>query len=133
MYNRRVPSGSSRFQGVRYNKELRKWVPSIRVEGRNEHLGVFADEVEAAKVRDRWAFAFHRRFAFLNFPEDFEGKDPDDPEFQALRVQRAEKRRRRAAREKQKAKAQRPPRWRDKPETKDDKGSHETPKGHQDA
>ncbi len=50
------------------------------------HLGIFADEVEAARVRDRWAFALQGRFAWLNFPEDFRGQDPADPEFQALRA-----------------------------------------------
>ncbi len=112
MYNRRVHSKSSRFQGVRYLAELHKWGASVKIDGRGEHIGVFADEVEAAKVRDRWAFAFHRRFAYLNFPADFEGKDPNDPEFQTLRDQLAEKRRRRE--EKKRAKGDKGQATRDK-------------------
>ena len=100
-YNRRFHSRSSRFQGIRYIDRLDKWLAGIKALGRHEHIGLFDDEVEAARVRDRWAFAFHRRFAYLNFPADFEGKDPDDPEFQALRDQLAEKRRKWEARKKE--------------------------------
>jgi hypothetical protein len=75
-------------------------VAFVRVEGRVEQIAASDDEVEAAKLRDRWAFAFYGRFAYLNFPDDFVGKDPADPEFQALRDQLAEKRRKREARRK---------------------------------
>ena len=77
---------------------------ALRTDGRNEQIAASDDEVEAAKVRDRWAFAFHGRFAYLNFPADFEGKDPSAPEFQALRDQLAEKRRKRQTRKKAKSK-----------------------------
>ena len=100
-YNRRFHSRSSRFQGVRYNDRLDKWMAGFKALGRREHLGLFDDEIEAAQVRDRWAFAFHGRFAYLNFPADFEGKDPDDPEFQAIRADLARKRRKREARKKE--------------------------------
>jgi hypothetical protein len=110
-------------------------VAHIKIDQRQERLGYYDDEVEAAKVRDRWAFAFHGRFAFLNFPADFEGKDPNDPEFQALRHQLQEKRRKREARKKakgkgKKANAKRRGRKRDKPEDAgqmtDDRGQTET-------
>ena len=42
----------------------------------------------------------YRLLSAGSFPADFEGKDPNDPEFQALRDQLAEKRRRREARKK---------------------------------
>ena len=35
------------------------------------YLGLFDDEVEAAKARDRKAYELHGEFAYLNFPEDF--------------------------------------------------------------
>ncbi len=107
VFNRRYPARTSQYQGVWYRRDWGKWVAHITLDGRNEHLGVFNDEVAAARVRDRWAFAFHRRFAFLNFPEDFEGKDPDDPEFQAIRDYLHEKRRKREARRKAKKEKQR--------------------------
>ncbi len=100
VFNRHRGAHSSRFQGVAYCRQERKWVAYIKLDKRQERLGGFADEVAAARVRDRWAFAFHGRFAYLNFPADFEGKDPDDPEFQALRDQLAEKRRKRDERKK---------------------------------
>ncbi len=100
-YNRRFHSRSSRFQGIRYIERLDKWLAGIKALGRREHIGLFADEIEAAQVRDRWAFAFQGRFAYLNFPADFEGKDPDDPEFQAIRDDLARKRRKREARKKE--------------------------------
>jgi hypothetical protein len=105
-FNRRCRAHTSQYQGVSYSKDWGQWVAHIKLDAGNEHLGHFDDEVAAAKVRDRWAFAFHRRFAFLNFPEDFEGKDPDDPEFQAIRDYLQEKRRKREARKKAKEERQ---------------------------
>jgi hypothetical protein len=104
VFNRCTGVHSSRYQGVSYCKDHDKWVAYIKLDQQHERLGDFDDEVEAAKIRDRWAFAFHGRFAFLNFPEDFASKDPNDPEFQALRDQLAEKRREREARKKAKDK-----------------------------
>jgi hypothetical protein len=100
VYNRRSRAHSSQYQGVSYAKTWGKWVVQIKLNKRSEHIGAFDDEVEAAQVRDRWAFAFRGRFAYLNFPEDFASKDPNDPEFQALRDQLTEKRRKREARKK---------------------------------
>jgi len=105
-FNRRTTVHSSRYQGVTYNKDWGKWVARIKLDGINERLGGYDDEIEAARVRDRWAFAFHGRFAYLNFPEDFAGKDPSDPEFQALRDQLAEKRRKREETKKEKGKSE---------------------------
>jgi hypothetical protein len=104
--NRHTAVHSSRFQGVAYRKGDGKWVAHIKLGRRSEQIGAFDDEVEAAQVRDRWAFAFHGRFAYLNFPEDFEGKDPNDPEFQALRDQLQERRRKREAKKKAKEERQ---------------------------
>jgi hypothetical protein len=88
--NQRKGRGASRFKGVsRYPQD--RWLAAILFRGQALHLGIFADEVEAARVRDRWAFALQGRFAWLNFPEDFRGQDPAAPEFQALREQAEEK------------------------------------------
>jgi hypothetical protein len=54
--------GKSRFKGVFPHGD--RW--RAKVGGR--HLGLFDDEVEAAKARDRLARKLHGKFARLNFP-----------------------------------------------------------------
>ena len=70
--NRRPSGGTSRFVGVYRHKD--KWVAAIRSRGKRYYLGLFDDEVEAAKARDRKAWELHGEFAYLNFPEDFAHK-----------------------------------------------------------
>ncbi|MBN1361383.1 MAG: HNH endonuclease [Sedimentisphaerales bacterium] len=62
--------GVSRFVGV--GRQGDKWVAKIVYRGKHHHLGLFDDEVEAAKARDRKAYDLHGEYAYLNFPEDFE-------------------------------------------------------------
>jgi len=47
-----------------------KWIAYINYRGRHYHLGLFDDEVEAARARDRKAWELHGEFAYLNFPEE---------------------------------------------------------------
>ncbi|MEN6576647.1 MAG: HNH endonuclease [Phycisphaerales bacterium] len=61
--------GSSRFVGVSRHGD--KWMAYINWRGKHYHLGLFDDEVEAAKARDRKAWELHGEFAYLNFPEDY--------------------------------------------------------------
>ena len=66
--------GSSRFVGVhRYGD---KWKAEIRRGGEYFYLGLFDDEVEAAKARDRKAYELHGPYAYLNFPEDYPAPVP---------------------------------------------------------
>jgi hypothetical protein len=67
--NRGSRGGSSRFVGV-YRKGD-QWVAEIRCRGEYFYLGLFDDEVEAAKARDRKAYELHGPYAYLNFPEEF--------------------------------------------------------------
>jgi hypothetical protein len=62
--------GTSRFVGVRRKKD--KWAAGIQCRGEHFFLGLFDDEVEAAKARDRKAYELHGEYAYLNFPEDFD-------------------------------------------------------------
>ena len=62
---------SSRFRGVSYSKDHRKWSATIWFEGKSIHLGHFTEEVEAAKAYDRKAVELLGEFARLNFPEDW--------------------------------------------------------------
>lgn len=60
--------GKSRFIGVVPHKD--KWLARVSSKGRRHHVGTFADEVEAARARDRKAVELFGRFARLNFPEE---------------------------------------------------------------
>ena len=67
---RRKPSSS--YRGVTWNKWHQKWTSQIRYGGKQHHLGVFADPVQAARAYDAAAFEHHKAKAVLNFPEDQE-------------------------------------------------------------
>lgn len=59
---------SSRFKGVSWHKAAGKWRAAIIVNRRKRHLGLFADEAEAARVYDVAALEAWGSFARLNFP-----------------------------------------------------------------
>jgi hypothetical protein len=61
---------SSRHKGIYWCRAARKWCAMIGFNHRNIYLGVFADEDEAARARDRKAVELHGIYAYLNFPED---------------------------------------------------------------
>jgi hypothetical protein len=65
---------SSRFIGVHYHKSAGKWCAAIHFEGKHIHLGLFTDEVEAARAYDRKAVELFGEFARLNFPEEWPAK-----------------------------------------------------------
>jgi hypothetical protein len=67
--NTRPRGGSSRFVGVYRRRD--KWVAGLQYRGKYYYLGLFKDEVEAAKARDRKAYELLGAYAYLNFPEDF--------------------------------------------------------------
>jgi hypothetical protein len=58
--------GKSRFIGVFPNRG--KWRAAITYQGDKHYLGLFDDEIEAAKARDRKAIELCGPFAQLNFP-----------------------------------------------------------------
>jgi hypothetical protein len=68
--NRRAcPHSKSQYIGV-YRKG-NKWWAAVAHKGKQHRVGTFADEVEAAKARDRKAVELFGEFARLNFPEEF--------------------------------------------------------------
>jgi hypothetical protein len=72
MCNRGKDAGpSSRFKGVGYSKEHRKWRARIWFESQRIWLGYFVDEIEAARAYDRKAVELFGEFARLNFPEEW--------------------------------------------------------------
>jgi hypothetical protein len=75
--NRGPRGGSSQFVGVLRFRN--KWQAGIRCQGKFYYLGLFDDEVEAAKARDRKAYELHGSYAYLNFQEDYAAERRDTP------------------------------------------------------
>ena len=67
--NKFLPFGVSKYKGV--HRCNGKWRAQIRINGKNKHLGYYTSETEAAKKYNRWVYAIHGEFAYLNqFPEE---------------------------------------------------------------
>ena len=66
----RLPTGASRktskFRGVGKRGD-NKWGARIVYKGRSINLGIYAREIEAAKVYDDAAYKLFGEYAFLNF------------------------------------------------------------------
>lgn len=90
LHNRSKRNGaSSRFRGVSYSTNSRKWIARITFEGRRLFLGYFTDEVEAARAYDCKAVELFGEFARLNFPEEWPARRR-----RKLSAQRSSKKRR---------------------------------------
>jgi hypothetical protein len=60
---------SSRFKGVYWATQSRRWAARIRVgNGKRLHLGSFRSEIDAARAYDEAALAAWGEYACLNFP-----------------------------------------------------------------
>ena len=57
---------SSKYKGVCWNKRLNKWAAKLTVHGKQMHLGLFEDELLAARVRDVYARHYLGEFAKPN-------------------------------------------------------------------
>jgi len=58
---------SSKYKGVYFNKLCKKWMAYIKVENKSTTIGLFTNEIEAAKAYDKAAKVHHKEFAYTNF------------------------------------------------------------------
>jgi HNH endonuclease len=59
---------SSRFKGVSFYKKSGKWAAYTYFNREKNHLGYFADEIEAAKAYDEAVLELHGDYVQLNLP-----------------------------------------------------------------
>ena len=62
---------TSRYKGVSWNRNVKKWGAQIRLNYKIHRIGYFENETEAAKAYDKRAVELHGEFACLNFPNEF--------------------------------------------------------------
>lgn len=71
MWNSRPnKKSSSNYKGVTFHKRDKKYYCNIAFKNKHYHLGVFKDEIEAAKYYDAKAKELYGEFARLNFPDN---------------------------------------------------------------
>lgn len=82
----RFRKGTSRFKGVELLKACNRWRARIRHNRVGIHIGLFTDEIEAAKAYDATACRLFGEFARTNFTQvpNSDGK-PRDVFYQELR------------------------------------------------
>jgi HNH endonuclease/AP2 domain len=68
--SRKHRSGTSRFKGVRYAKNVQAWIAFSRRQGQRQYLGTFQTEEDAARAYDRFVLEHHGEFALTNFPRE---------------------------------------------------------------
>ncbi len=59
--------GSSKYKGVVFHKQIGKWESRIRLNGVRLYIGLFVNEIKAAKAYDAKAIELFGEFAYLNF------------------------------------------------------------------
>lgn len=65
-----IKNKSSKYKGVYLNKRENKWYVQARFKNKRVFIGIFDDEIEAAKAYDKKALELFGEFAKLNFETD---------------------------------------------------------------
>jgi len=68
-HNQRSRCGSSKFKGVTFRKDRKKWTAQITLNGKQRHLGYFLNEEDAARRYDKAACELFGDFARPNFQD----------------------------------------------------------------
>lgn len=72
-YNKAAKKGcSSRYKGVMFRSDCKRWRVKIGFNYKRIHLGNFPDQIKAASAYDDKAMELFGEFAYLNFPERIE-------------------------------------------------------------
>lgn len=66
MNSRKRRNCTSRYKGVYWHCRSRKWIASIKIHDRQQHLGCFDNELNAAAAYNQKACEYFGRFARLN-------------------------------------------------------------------
>jgi hypothetical protein len=67
----KLRGGSSQYRGVSWYRGTRKWMVQGNNRGIKTRIGLFANEVEAAKAYDEWALSeFGIDYEGFNFPQE---------------------------------------------------------------
>ena len=67
---KRAKHATSKFKGVYWDKQLSKFRARIYHKGKNHHIGLFDNEVDAALAYNKKAVDFFAPFAYLNTVEE---------------------------------------------------------------
>lgn len=69
-FRKRSIKYTSKFRGVSWAKNCKKWAACMTYNWKKIHIGLFNSETEAAIARDSKALEMHGEFAQLNFPKE---------------------------------------------------------------
>lgn len=59
--------GTSKYKGVYWFPNRKKWIARMRINGKTTHLGCFLNEEDAAKTYDKFALIHFGEYACTNF------------------------------------------------------------------
>ncbi len=68
--NRHKARGRSQYKGVGWHEQAGKWQVQIKLNGKSRYVGIYANEIVAAKAYDRAARKLFGPYARLNFSKE---------------------------------------------------------------